>query len=376
MAIKNFLLALLPLACGESVFDKTMRNSGANTFFERFFQNIEPAPNGKCNCAFFDMDGTIISAALISPVFAYQVRKSKFAFTSNSVDEVFGFMTASDQCRPKGQLPMKFGNQEIVVVFETVVFEIKNIFDAREQSENNARYLGGLIAVWDKFAFSYMQHQDRKSKCDYLSTTIRYRLLHGINTKDREKLMLAVLKEEPKRGMYDDYMYDDVVVSIRTNIPALYEEQKVLINELTARKVKSFVISTTPKEYLDTLITYFNIGINSAHANGSYPILKHHKTMEAAVLAGSGHSNHESGKVDTMKWIAKEYGCIFLYASGDSMGDYEMVHEVLEHKGYALIQQGLPLDKNLLDLAKEKSYEGRVRIQNVNLEEAKWQKVV
>nr|CCA19162.1 AlNc14C65G4610 [Albugo laibachii Nc14] len=323
MAIKQFLLALLPLVCGQQ------------NFFDSVLNYTHHHPNSP-KCAFFDMDGTITTGALISPVFAYQVRKSKFAFTSNSVDEVFGFMTASDECRPKGQLPMKFGNQEIVVDFETVVLEIKNIFDAPEQSENNARHLGGLIAVWDKFALSYMQHQDRKSKCDYLSTTIRYRLLKGFNEQEQKDIMKAVLNDRTPRD-HDTYNYHGLDVTIRSNNPKLYEEQREVITRLAFYDVKIHVISTSAKEYLDAVIEHFELtNIPDIRAHGSKPLPRGGETVEAAVLAGRGHYNNGSGKVSTLEEVIEETNCLPVLACGDTLGDYEMVENVIHRNGYGL----------------------------------------
>ena len=72
-----------------------------------------------------------------------------------------------------------------------------------------------------------------------------------------------------------------------------------------------------------------------------------------------------------MQSIVTKHTCTPIYASGDSMGDYEMVVAVLKKNGYALIQQGHAIDQQLLAL--EIAFEGRVRIQNVNLKTAKWQ---
>nr|CCA14745.1 AlNc14C5G800 [Albugo laibachii Nc14] len=344
------------------------------------------------------MDGTIVTTAFVAPFFAYQIRTFRFAFSSQHVDEVFGFTTTKHKdCISEHATLTKCKDGNVNVKFENLVAEIKKMFAEYERDDDQKlewdhrkappqefiNRLGALIVSWDKILFDYMDATTRRVKCDYVLTTLRYRLLYQMSLEKREKFMTELLQQNPRTPGYDEYEYQNKCrVRIRTNTPLLYEEQRALIQKSKEFKVTPFVISATANPYLYALNNHFKLKIEWKHMNGSYPIgLRHFMNSKALdddilagnghansgveelqtmnlealdkdVLAGNGHASSSLGKLETMNDIIQRECCQAVFVARNSMSDLYMLAGVLEMRGFALIQQDAGNDGDLFELKK------------------------
>lgn len=362
------MLGILPFVSGSDVseyFWKRTRETGTEKFFTKVNSRARSTKQKKC--AFFNMEGTLVDADLASSVFAYQVRMLDFAFVSKDVPTLFGLGPAKGWCTPT-VVQWKDADRVVKVDFEILLSEIETMFAtymAMSASEraSSGKYqirLKTLIAVWGNLSLAHMQNEDVIEDCRYLSKTFRYRLLYGMSMEKRKEMMENVLREKPSQRA-DSYIYDGISVEIPTSNPAVYEEQKALLAVLKKAKVISFVISDMATPYLDTLITYYKLDILSEYAQGTFD--------DKNMLAVDGYTNYGEGKKRTMQDIMKTHSCTAFFASGDSIGDYEILQFVLDNGGFVFVQKGLEFDEKLnFGTGNPES----VRIQEVTVQPPSW----
>lgn len=388
MAIKHLICALLPFVCNgkpkERLFMDKIKDTGSKTFFKQVFDKIRQSnPQGeeeKPLVAIFDMDGTLGSASLLSPVLAYQIRNLMFAFDSDDVDDVFGFALANQDCVPT---LINFGMKKSIL-FKDVVSKIRTTLEKYPLGLNSPtpvldsdkEEFGAYVSFWQRVAYDHMK--DRKH-CEYLATTIKHRVLYKMDLTARKTILEFVLNTDLKGKDYDSYQNDFLGTErIRVIRPAVYEEQKALIKALIEQNVTPYVISTTSKFYLKALIHAFQLEIEQDNVFGSATVAEENGVedlvvVDEDVLRGNGHAANGPGKVDIIQ--ARMKGKIPVFVAGDSMGDFEMLTHVLNEGGFALVQQGKPVDNRLIKLVENTNKDKMVKrahIQNVDLEVVKW----
>nr|CCA27587.1 AlNc14C578G12202 [Albugo laibachii Nc14] len=272
MTIKYLLLAISPLLCGgtdtTANFLKSIGDEESKDFYTNVFDEIR-------KCGVFDMDGTIINNALLSPVLAYQVRKMNFAFSWEHVDLVFGFKSVSEDDRNACIAQEYTLTDSVKVKFEDLVKGIKDIlfkYDAahgRDSLDQKViEKLGALIAVWSCVTYSKMKDNNN---CNYLASTLKYRLLYKMSLEERKNLIKYVLAHEPKAAGSDKYDDKGIKFRLRNHSPSAYPQQLAFIKKLKHVQVTPIVISASPKLYLEALNEVLGIGIDSKNLHGSYP---------------------------------------------------------------------------------------------------------
>lgn len=361
-----------------------IKDTGSKTFFKQVFDKIRQKSNPqgeeeKPLVAIFDMDGTLGSASLLSPVLAYQIRNLMFAFDSEDVDDVFGFALANQDCVPT---LINFGMKKSIL-FKDVVSKIRTTLEKYPLGlksptpvlDSDKEEFGAYVSFWQRVAYDHMKH---RKHCEYLATTIKHRVLYKMDLTARKTILEFVLNTDLKGKDYDSYQNDFLGTErIRVIRPAVYEEQKALIKALIEQNVTPYVISTTPKYYLKFLINNFELDINLEHVFGSATLAesdgKDLTAVDRDVLRGFGHAANGRGKVEIIQ--ARMEGKKPVFVAGDSMGDFEMLTHVLDEGGFALIQQGKPVDDRLIKLVENTNKDKEIKrahIQNVDLKVVKW----
>nr|CCA20606.1 AlNc14C98G5956 [Albugo laibachii Nc14] len=132
MAIKHLFFAFLPLVCDftKTEFFREIANTGTIPFFKSFFR-IPAAPDGKKNCALFDLEHTIINGP-------------------EDIKLLFGFEDLSKPrnvnphrtCVPKSSIV-----SDVLVMVDDIVKKLEERYDTRNESPSKEQFQS-LVAVW------------------------------------------------------------------------------------------------------------------------------------------------------------------------------------------------------------------------------------
>nr|CCA15716.1 AlNc14C14G1633 [Albugo laibachii Nc14] len=356
-------------------FLKKIGGTSSHEFFTNMFEKTIPElPKGKKYCAVFDFDGTVVSNALLTTVFEYQIQHGLYVLKAEDVPIVFGFSGASKVCIPKESLldgikareEKKKTKESVKVSFDDVVMQIQKIFDKREKEplteEDNER-LEQLVFVWYAISNKEMAKQPQ---CRYLKHTLQVRLLHQMNPGEREELMRSALQSTaPPRT--DNYHYEtsDGIAAVRVwgTKSAPYDQMVALINALKTKDVTSYIISATHKEYLLFAIKEYHIKINPGNLYGSRP----DDESEENMLKGIGVANEHENKVKTVEDFVSSK-CRVIVAAGDTMNDAAMLRFVTGEGGQAFLLLSEKPKGELAKLANE------VLVQYVDPAVPEWKK--
>ncbi|KAL0589629.1 hypothetical protein ABG067_002178 [Albugo candida] len=220
MNIKHLIFGLLPLqsyghydkakakAAKDAFFDK-IAGTGSEGFFKDVFSYINSLRTGpekdKGPCAALDFDGNVLSNALLYTVYKYQVKNHRFAFTTeDDIDRVFGFSLADQSCVPT-VYDFKVAKGMVTVKFTAILEKIKTLFNSIKSKKDGAD-LAGAIFAWGYMSYKHMGKKELATDCNYLKTTVEYRLLYGMTTNQKRKLMVeavaaAALEEQQQKAL-------------------------------------------------------------------------------------------------------------------------------------------------------------------------------
>lgn len=357
MANKHLLFTLLPLAlCDLStkLFREEIVNTGAEPFFDSFFKTLR-ASDGNIKCAFFDLENTIINGSIAKAIFAYQLREIEFAFKKEDVRPIFGFedaFTSSIDTPYHSCVPDSFIFSNTVVNLDSIVNDIEYLYDDRRKPTDKKK-IQALIAVWYRLVNARFPAIER---CEFLGTSVCYRLLHGMDKIERQTLMKKALAASVG-GAIDVYEHIHVNGPQQTTLKvhlkvelSPYPEALYLMRALKNINVHPFLISRLHSDYVHSATEAFELGIPLSDCDGSYYSIKDELPQEKRFFFNEGQ-----GKVATIKKLMKTRRCVPVLGLGGSSGSVEMLQYILKYEGYAMMMYINHVDPRLLKLKETNS---------------------
>nr|CCA14632.1 AlNc14C5G693 [Albugo laibachii Nc14] len=399
MGFKHVFFASFPLVCSGyevNAFLHSIEGTGSEKFFTRFFEDVITRKNKEKMCAFIDMDFTLTHNCFEVAVTAAQINQGIYRFKNEDIPNVFGLAGANKAC----QNPVYKDNQvDPGFPIQEVVKKITEVFDDKLKVQNDE--LRPLVAMWNYALYS---STSKIPECQYVRTTLSRRLLHKMPEDEIKGLIKTPLSTDEKGSDIDVYTYH--ALNNRVYYPdfakraSVYPEMRHLIATLEHEKVTPYLVSASDINFVEAMAKHLELyGHNfGGHVDGSskVPDEELHRAygsrptndVDDNMLNGEGFVNDKGGKIKTIDHIILKAKCTFMIALGDSMGDYDMVKQVLDDAkaqqklgkktptGYAVLINGkTKLHENaeeLVLLAKE--HGDRARIQDIDIDGVKWRR--
>ncbi|KAL0589620.1 hypothetical protein ABG067_002169 [Albugo candida] len=359
MNIKHLIFGLLPLQSygrfdkaeadrTKKEFEKAIAGTGSVNFFDKVFNTIPNIYDGMQWIATFDLDGTLIDASIIDALLAYQLKINKYAFNKDDFGAVFGYEGVKDkECKPPKEVSVKREDgSSMRIDFEKIVANINKYFvpggDYKEDIVQE------LFARWS-YA-SYLHMKDKKN-CNYLMTTIQYRLMYKMEMKVRKDLVKHMFASKKKASPEKDTIYtigesNPQQFNFRTRMSKAFSEQVALIKALRAHNVEVHLNTASHCLYAHGANEELEIGIDPKNVHCSSPVgekiawndptIKEGEAGDEGMIQGTGRPNLSRNKAETINQLGKNKKQ--LIAGGDDwFGDSDMLLGTLKQGGFAVV---------------------------------------